>query len=159
MSHYVWWGRQPTFLKCHWNDIQHGDFDTLLSQKFDHMATNTSSTTSDDDDLLVAPVILVRLAIVQGPVREPIIDEAGDTQEEQGAHAGEGRVVQDGKVLAASSETCCEQNSAGEDWVEGDVAEKLDEEIALEPLAGNEAVVHGHLADFVSTTCQRGMEA
>lgn len=115
------------------------------------MAANASGASSDHDDLLAAPVILVRLPIVQGPVRQPAIEPAGDTKEEQGAHAGEGRVVQDGEVLAARGEAGGQQESSGKEGVEGNVAKQLDNDIAFEPLAGDETIVHRHLAIHLPT--------
>lgn len=109
------------------------------------MTSNAASAAGDDDNLGAAPVVLVRRPVVQGPVRPPAVDVAGDAEIPQRLDAREGLCMQDRQVLAAPRVLGGGEESTREERVEGDLGDQPYHGVASESLAGEQTVVHRHV--------------
>ena len=114
------------------------------------MPADAAGASRDDDDL-PRPVVLVLDPVVQHAPREVVVDPPEQAKRKQRLEARVGRGVQDGQVLALLGVFGQQQQRQDQLRVERCVADDLEHRVALEALAGEEAIVHRHCKSCCSS--------
>lgn len=125
-------------------DVEDHDGDAALREELDDVAADAAGATGDEDDLL-GPVVLVGSPVVHDFVGEPVVEQPERADGQESLEPVEGRGVEDREVLAALGEARQKDEREDQPWVEGCVADDLENRVHLEALAGEEAIVHRHL--------------
>ena len=133
-------------------DVQNRHLDAPLGEELHDMPADAAGASRDDDDL-PRPVVLVFDPVVQHAPREVVVDPPEQAKRKQRLEARVGRGVQDGQVLALLGVFGQQQQRQDELRVERCVADDLEHRVALEALAGEEAIVHRHCKSCAQVMC------
>lgn len=100
------------------------------------MPTDTARSSRNQHDLFAPPIVLVICPVVENASGVVAAEPADQTDDEEGSDAGEGRLVEDGQVLALFGESSEQKDGQCEEGIECSLGQGSHDRIHFEALTG-----------------------